>query len=339
VITQCVEHPAYHLRIMGLQLAEACARRLSDRERQAVAAEIANLSTDNLMLNSARLEALGALGGVQPTATEEDIAAEIEATLAAKGDPLADKRAYGIISNQFENEIVGPYYEVVSTLPSEKRLQLFAMALDGCEYGWTTDAFILDEIKGLEVPEVRDAVGRYVARFSPGETLSPHFSMQATMRAIALLSQAGLPIPEPTAGERDPAWQSAMELVGVAAGDDEEALADAWQSFAIAHPNAVASFVGKLQAIRRMNEGGALLERLLDAMPQAAIDALVAVLEDPDRVHSIGGRDFHLRPPIVARLAEVGDQRAADALRRFVDDAEIGEAATAAVRAIEARFA
>lgn len=32
------------------------------------------------MLNSARLEALAALGGVQPANTEEDIAAEIEAT-------------------------------------------------------------------------------------------------------------------------------------------------------------------------------------------------------------------------------------------------------------------
>lgn len=150
-----------------------------------------------------------------------------------KGDPLADKRAYGIISSQFESEIVGPYYEVVSTLPTEQRFQLLAMALDGCEYGWTTDAFILDEIKDLTVPEVRDAVGRYVARFGPEECMSPLFSMQATMRAITLLARAGLPVPESSVGERDPAWQSAMELMSAAAGEDDEVLADAWERFAV----------------------------------------------------------------------------------------------------------
>jgi hypothetical protein len=337
VITRCVGDVAYHLRLIGLQLAEDRSWRLTDEEREAVVAEIEALPTDNLMLNGARLEALGALGGVQPANTEEDIAAEIEVVLSMKGDPLADQRAYGIISSQFESEILGPYYEVVATLPPEKRLQLLAMALDGCEYGWTTDAFILDEIEDLTVPEVRDAVGRYVARFSPEECMSPHFSMQATMRAIVLLAGAGLPVPEPSVGERDPAWQSAMELMSAAAGEDDEVLAHAWERFSVEHPDAVASFAGKLKSVRRMNEGGALLERLERAMPQVAVDALVDALEDPARVHSIGGRDFDLRRDIVAKLSEIGDQRAAEALRRFADDPEIGREAIEAVRAIEAR--
>jgi len=338
VITRCVGDTAYHLRLMGLQLAEEQSWRLIDEEREAIADEIEALSTNNLMLNSLRLEVLGALGRVQPANTEEDIAAEIEATLSMKGDPLADKRAYGIISSQFESEIIGPYYEVVSTLPPEHRLQLLAMALDGCEYGWTTDTFILDEIKDLTVPEVRDAVSRYVARFSPDECMSPQEATHATMRAITLLTRAGLPVPESSVGERDPAWQSAMELMGAAAGEDNEVLAHAWERFAVEYPDAVASFVGKLKGVRRMNEGGALLRRLEGAMPQAAVDALVDALEHPERIHSIGGRDFDLRRDIVAKLAEIGERRAAEALRRFADDPEIGREATEAVRAIEARI-
>jgi HEAT repeat protein len=66
-------------------------------------------------------------------------------------------------------------------------------------------------------------------------------------------------------------------------------------------------------------------------MPQVAADALVEALEDPERVHSIGGRDFDLRPDIVAKLTEIGDQRAAESPRRFADDPEIGQAATEAV--------
>lgn len=338
VITRCVGHAAYHLRLIGLQLAEDRSWRLTDDERKAVVDEIEALSTGNIMLNSARLEALGALGGVQPANTEEDIAAEIKATLSMRGDPIGDKLAYGIISNQFESEIVGPYYEVVSTLPSERRLQLLAMALNGCEYGWTTDTFILDEIKDLAVPEVRDAVSRYIARFNPDECMSPQEAMHATMRAITLLTRAGLPVPESSVGERDPAWQSAMELMSAAASEDDEVLADAWERFAVEHSDAVASFVGKLKGVRRMSEGGVLLERLEGAMPQAAVDALVDAFEHPARVHSIGGRDFDLRRDIVAKLNEIGDQRAAEALRRFADDPEIGREATEAVRAIEARI-
>ena len=338
VITQCVTSTPYHLRAAGLHLAEDRSGRLTDEQRDTVVNRLEALSTSNLLLSSAQLEALGALGGVQPAKTEEDIAAEIEATLSIRGDPEADKLAYGIVSNQFENEIVGPYYEVVSELPEELRAELFVMALNGCEYGWTTDAFILDEIKDLVVPEVRDAVSQYVARFNPDECMSPQFAMQAIMRAITLLTRAGLPVPEPSVGERDPAWHSAMELISAAAGEKDEVLADAWERFAAEHPDAVASFVGKLKGVRRMNEAGALLDRLESTTPPAAIEALVDALEHPARIRSVGGRDIDLRSDIVAMLADIGDRQAAETLRRFADDPQIGQEATEAVRAIETRI-
>ncbi|MEX2413525.1 MAG: NERD domain-containing protein [Thermoleophilaceae bacterium] len=338
VITHCVGSTPYHLRLAGLQLAEDRSGRLTDAQREGVVNQIEALSTNNLALSGAQLEALAALGGVQPAKTEEDIAAEIKSTLSMRGDPQADRLAYGIISSQFENEIVGPYYEVVSTLPPEQRLQLLAMALNGCEYGWTTDAFILDEIAELTVPEIRDAVSRYVARFNPDECMSPQFAMQAMMRATTLLTRAGLPVPESSVGERDPGWQCALELMRAAAGDEDEALADAWEKFAVEHSDAVASLVGKFKSVRRMNEGGALLDRLESTMPQPAVDALVAALEHPERVRSVGGRDFDLRRDIVARLTEIGGRQAAKTLRRFADDPEIGRAAAEAVRAIEARI-
>jgi hypothetical protein len=130
-------------------------------------------STNNLAINTAQIEAPARLGSLAPATAKEDIAAEIQATLSMKGSPEADKLAYGIISNQFDNQVVGPSHEVISELPPDERLQLLAMALDGCDYGWTTDTYILAEIKDLTVPEVRDAVSRYVARFAPKENGQP----------------------------------------------------------------------------------------------------------------------------------------------------------------------
>jgi HEAT repeat protein len=74
-------------------------------------------------------------------------------------------------------------------------------------------------------------------------------------------------------------------------------------------------------------------------MPQEGVEALIAALEHPERVETIAGHDHGLRHDITKRLADVGDRRAAEILRRFTDDPEIGEAATEAVRAIEGRSA
>src|SRR5262249_15031684 len=50
VITRCVGDTAYHLRLMGLQLAEERSWRLTDEEKEAIADEVEVLSTNNLML-------------------------------------------------------------------------------------------------------------------------------------------------------------------------------------------------------------------------------------------------------------------------------------------------
>jgi hypothetical protein len=339
VIKRCVADSAYHLRLVGLQLAEDRSWRLTDEERLMVVAEIEALPTDNIMLNGAILEALSALDGVQPAKTEADIAAEIDETLSMKGDPMGIKRAYGIISNQFESEFVGPYYEVVSTLPPEKRLQLLAMALDGCDYGWLVDGFILSEIEDLTVPEVRAAVIGYVSRFDPDRPMNYQWAMQALIRAITLLARADEQVPDSSAGERDPAWQAALGLIHAAAGDDEKLLDREWEAFVAEHANAVASLISKLKGVRRLGEDGRVLERLENAMPSSASNALVVALEHPDQVHAIGGIDYlDPRADVVEKLADIGDLRAAEALRRFADDPAIGRLATEAVRAIEMRI-
>lgn len=54
------------------------------------------------------------------------------------------------------------------------------------------------------------------------------------------------------------------------------------------HPDGVASFVAKLKGIRRISEGGVLLDRLEATIPDSAVDALVDALEHPERVRFVG---------------------------------------------------
>jgi hypothetical protein len=130
-----------------------------------------------------------------------------------------------------------------------------------------------------------------------------------------------------------------LELIRAAAADEEKMLDREWEVFVTEHPDAVASFVGKLKGVRRTGEEGWVLKHLEEAMPTSASDALVVALEHPDRIHSIGGTDYlDLRADLVEKLADVGDLRAAEVLRRFADDPAIGRSATEAVRAIETRL-
>lgn len=67
------------------------------------------------------------------------------------------------------------------------------------------------------------------------------------------------------------------------------------------------------------------------------MDALVWSLEHPDRIRSLCRYDRGVRDYVIDLLGRLGDLRAGDVLRRFVDDPDVGEAAAAAVRAIETR--
>ena len=339
VITECVNQSAYHLRLTGLHLAEDRTGRLTAEERQTVISQIEALETRNVLLGSATIETLAALGGVEPINTEEDIESEIKTALSMKGDPFGEKLAYGIVTSQFENEIVGPYYQVVSTLPPEQHLQLLAMALNGGGDGWVTESFILEQFKDLRVPEVMDAVERYIARFDPGEPMSVQHAMQGYMRAITLFVRADLAIPGSTLADPDPAWASVTKLICAAAGDDDRALTDAWDAFAVEHPNSVASFISKLRSVGALADDRTLLDRLESSIPASAVDALIQSLNHPERMRSIGRFDFDLGREIVMALGKFGGRTAIEPLRRFTDDPDIGEAATTAVRTIQARVA
>jgi len=76
---------------------------------------------------------------------------------------------------------------------------------------------------------------------------------------------------------------------------------------------------------------------VLLAMSGTGMDALLWSLEHPDQVRSLCRYDRDVSGYVIEVLGEIGDRRAADVLRRFVDDPAVGQAAVAAVRAIEAR--
>ena len=343
MIARCFAANRYHLLLVGLGIAHDCAWQFNDDQRARVLAAVESLPTNNIMLNGMIVEALSALDGIEPARTLDDITSEIHTVvLANPEDPTAMKMARGMISSQFETDAIGPYYEAVTALDDEDRELLLAMALRGGETGMYDD-WILSQFKDLSSPIVRSAVADHVARANPDQWIMPSDSMRGIIVALRLLAADGQPIPEPAhGGSNDPAWRVGLTVIlntlrGCEPTPIERRAADAaWAALSGEHRDTLAGFLSSLHDARWLDDLPAH-DLVLADMPDAGVEVLTWSLEHPDRLRTAFGYTWETRKHIVNLLADRGDRRAAQALRRFTQEPDIGQAATAAVRAIEAR--
>lgn len=343
VIARCFAAKRYHLCLVGLGIAHDCAWQFDDDQRARVLAAVESLPTNNIMLNGMIVEALSALDGIEPARTFDDITTEIHTmVLANPEDPTAMKMARGVISSQFEPAGIGPYYEAVTALDDEDRELLLAMALRAGETGMYDD-WILGEFKDLSSPIVRSAVTDHTARANPDQWFMDSDSMRGIIVALRLLAADGQPIPEPAEGGcTDPAWRAGLTVILNAVREreptpgEQRAADTAWATLTGEHRNALAGFLSKLHDARWLDKLPAH-DLVIATMPAAGVEVLTWSLEHPDLLRTAFGRDWNTREHIVRVLGAHGDRQAAQALRRFTREPDIGRAAAAAVRAIETR--
>ncbi|HTC60173.1 MAG TPA: nuclease-related domain-containing protein [Solirubrobacteraceae bacterium] len=343
VITRCLASGRYHLRLVGLGLAHDFGRRFDQPQRARVLDAVESLPSNNLMLNGMIVEALSALGGIEPARSLEDITEQIRTVLSMAGDQLALQMARGIVSSQFETEAIGPYFEAVTALDDEDREQLLTMALRGGETGMYDD-WIISQFKDLSNPTVRAAVTDHIAHSDPSKWMMSSDSMRAIVAALRLLAADGQPVPEPAeSGSSDPAWRAGLTVILDAVREREPTRAEhqatdkAWAVLTGDHRDTLAGLLSSLHDARWFDEQS-IHDLVLAAMPTSGVDTLTWSLEHPNRLRSAFGHTWGARDNTIRVLADRGDRRAAQALRGFTQDPNIGAAAAAAVRAIETRI-
>jgi len=342
VIVRCLASGRYHLHLVGLSLAHDYPGLFDEDQRARVLRAVQSLPADNLMLNGSIVEALSALGGIEPARRLDEITEEIRAVLDMADDPIALRMARGIVSSQFEADAIGPYYAAVTTLDDYDREQLLAMALRGGETGLYDD-WIIAQFKDLSNPIVRAAVTHHIAQADPSEWMMTSDSMRGIIAALRLLAADAKPLPDPAdGGSRDPAWRAGLTAVLDAVREREPTPSErhagqaAWASLTGDHRETLAGFLASLHDAHWLDDTPTY-DLVLSAMPPAGIEALTWSLEHPDRCRIVFGHVWDMRRRIIDVLAQRGDRRAAQTLRRFTHEPDIGEAAAAAVRAIETR--
>ena len=346
VVGGCLGNDAYHLRIEAMHLVERAARVLDEQTKQQVLALVETLLNYNIFINSAAIEALAALEATSPMRDLDGVLAEISTVLARDPDDKTTRKlAGGIISSQFEDEsVIGPYCEAILSLEHEERQKLMALALRA---GTPSDIFvswIVEEVDNLDHPMVRSAVIDFVAGADPlARWYSTQHGISSVSTALRLVARADLRLPTPT-NETETAWRAYMGLVYEIWRRDARLPADveqAWRKLLDDHRELFADLLVHQHMATWLSEDRDLtLQRILvETIPPEGIKVLIWSLEHPGHLGSCFGwpRVEERSRYTMTLLGRVGDQRAADVLRRFANDPKLGAAAVQAIREIEAR--
>lgn len=341
--------PAYHLRLEALELVEQIGRTadLESDVRDALLDAIRGVETDNLLLSSSVVEALASLGDIEPISTLDGITAELADILSRPDDPLAWRKALGAISSQFEEEeIVGPYHEAIESLGVRKRDLLLAMALRASDADDFSTRWVLEEVRNLEEPRLRSAVGDMLSRIDPAGWHSAQWGIASTVLGLRLFAHAGLRPPSTRPTEEIAAWHALIEILNgilreAEGAEQSDEVQTSCRLLITEHRAVAADLLYQLHSARTVmwNDDLDYEAEIVEMLGPQLVDVLVWSLEHPDQLQSPVRWGFEPQRSvyIVELLGQLGDSRAADVLRRFADDPRLGTAAVGAVQEIESR--
>ncbi|WP_406698416.1 nuclease-related domain-containing protein [Singulisphaera sp. Ch08] len=140
LVRVCWETRIYHLRLEALDFAAMVSTFLDPAGREEMAILLSSLSTNNILLNTAIVDAMMSYDMLQPIIGADEAAATIADILRIPDDAEAQHRANVAVSNVFEDVYQGVYWDAIEDLGRESRVQLFTMAALGAPvYGMFTD--------------------------------------------------------------------------------------------------------------------------------------------------------------------------------------------------------
>lgn len=343
LIERALRAPPYHLRLEAFEAVQRCAHWLPPQAHDRVMQVVESAESDNILLSSAQVEALGALGAIEPINSLQEVQRQLHLTLSKPDDANHCELAADAISSQFEDEdVVGPWSQAIRSLDEVERTLLYAMALrapyDGLGIG---TGWLLEQELDLDDLRMRAAVLEFVARLEPQTWNSNQHGVANAVHAVQLLARAGLQPPTTNTLEHRGAWDSFLTLVAALATDDAAATLREAEHLLVEHRYLVPDLLSGLHhATVVMRRDGEQLERaILAALGDRLVGVLVDGLEHPERLRPVMR---HSNPTDRSRhsiwlLGKVGEARAAEVLRRFADDSTLGSEAVVAVREIEAR--
>jgi hypothetical protein len=354
ILPQMIRHAlrlgGYHLILHTLWAVERNARGLTSGQRNGVLAALDGYNPQNWGLSTTLVEALAALGAIEPIHSLEDIRREIAGVLKASEHPDAPALAAGIISNQFEDEeVVGPYCEAVDGLRPRDRIRLILLATryprpSLCS-GWRIRQLALGAPTG-DVNLDTQLVARFreLAQSPATDGFAPQEDVEAFLYAIEGLARLGSDLPPPAAELADEqlAWHLVAQIVLHLHRGKRDAR-DSWAHLLETVPTAVPDVLSRMRTAQGPAEFGGdtrTYDLVVATYPAEVRQALHYALEHRSSLTSIWRLhpDNDLTAFVITALGTIGDESTIARLEPFTVDDRLGEVAVEALRAINTRI-
>ncbi|OBH59004.1 hypothetical protein A5687_21325 [Mycobacterium mantenii] len=343
----------YHVRLELLQAAQFGCRILKSEVRQRMIDVLEDYTpaTGDWGTNTMLIEALASYGAITPMTNLENIQDSIAEILSAPEDPDQCRLARGIVSKMFEDErVLGPYSEAVDSLSDDHRHTLFAMSAlaPDIDFSFST-AYVMRHL----ADGVRSHDGIVARALAQGAGTAPDDDMMRqevvaahlhALRGWAKIAATLPPATNPT-GRAATAWRLVDELLlalfrdGNAADRAEEI----WQRLITGLPADATAVLNDIYHAMLVNYPGqdhfSPHQALLAAYPEQVRQVLEWALTHRDEFSGPKWRGvWDVGTYVVRALGQVGTAETADLLRyHYIQDAELGDEAVAAVHAIDAR--
>ncbi len=352
------ESDVYILKVDALEFLRWMRRGLPDEAVSRVCEMLSGLETDNIMENTARLDALSAYGGVEPPVAVEDAFREMRGTIAADAlsdpaimeaarafgtDPgtLLATRAIGCLNNIFEDIFQGAYSEAYSELSREEKCAILSRAAEGPDVRFHSAWLVRELIEHGG----RDGLGVY-ERFASGIDGDSSFAQDATaafLLAIEACARWSETAPRYTGGDSPPhrAWAIIGELFFWTFRQNELAQT-LWAHLQGPTRLATADVLYNIRHCAwQLSEDGRPSVDLLATYPQAIrpiIEDCIRQREALPTVFGYGGsRNRQVVPYLIDVLGTIGNENSARLLEQLVDDLEFGRDALRAIDSIRRR--
>jgi hypothetical protein len=347
LICTCWRTGFYHLQLDALQLAQQFRSRLDGDLLRRVRELLGGLSTKNLMLNTAIIDALCVFDMVESPVEPADASAQLDAVLRDRDDAKAQQLAYSIVGNVFEDIYQGVYFNAVQQLALVDRVQLYTMAALGApDYGWHTD-WILAELVRLNNAIALPAFLRWAKGPDPN-SVAMQEAVARYLWAIRGLAEwlPSFPPADWACIDSGRAWAAYGEILFWSFKPDVHAPAKSAITAAWARLLTELSFeaVGPLHEMERaiwtVSDDFKPVHMLCSLFPEEVrrlLEFAIRNRDHPDRFGPYFRFGDSLASFAARTLAEVGDLGTIRLFAPLADDLEVGAQVVEAVRRIRER--
>jgi hypothetical protein len=335
----------------------------SEDQMQRARGLLEGIETNNIMLNSLKLEVLASYGGLELVVTEEEALTEMRSVINA--DPTSEnltelaslqnmsveqvlsQSAYSYLSRIFEDIFQGVYWEAYQSLDEGEKRKILCVAAKEAKASFSSD-WILSELMKFEGEEVVEIYRQWASGID-AESFSPQEAVLSFMLAIkGWAKHESLP-PEyrvPTTVD-DLAWKTMGQLLywhfrQADTHSESKRIQELWNRLSHETPDAVADVLYQLshsQWRAREDSFEIRLETLYSDQVRPLFEHSVERRASLTSIFRHGGRqDPSVIRYILDTLGDIGNQNTISLLNGLVEDPSLGMVSIKAIAAIRSRL-